>query len=47
MCIRDRNISVDWNEFLEEGIICPQIFRIVEAVRDDSGVERIVRDLYR
>lgn len=42
---KDQNLC--WNGFLEYGIICPGIIRLLEMSRDEFGVERVVRDVWR
>ena len=45
--ITSKDQKLCWNEFLELGIICPGIIRLLEMSRDEFGVERVVRDVWR
>ena len=39
--------KLSWEEFLEYGMISPGIIRLVEVSRDEFGIERVIRDVWR
>ena len=39
--------KLSWVEFLECGMICPGIIRFMEVSRDEFGIERVIRDVWR
>ena len=38
---------INWNEFLDEGMISSKFIRFIETARDEYGIERLVKDVRR
>jgi hypothetical protein len=45
--IYSREDEIDWDAFLEEGIISSTFIRYIETSRDEYGIERLVKDVRR
>ena len=45
--IYSREDEIDWDAFLEEGIISSTFIRFIETSRDEYGIERLVKDVRR
>ena len=39
--------EINWDVFLEEGIISAKIIRFIETSRDEYGIDRLVKDVRR
>lgn len=39
--------EINWDDFLEEGIISAKFIRYIETSRDEYGIERLVKDVRR
>ncbi|MDG1131433.1 MAG: hypothetical protein P8N21_01945 [Opitutales bacterium] len=39
--------EINWDVFLEEGIISSEFIRYIETRCDESGIERLVKDVRR